>query len=201
MINHSACPDRETSISGNAHISLPRVSQLKRTGTRRLWRHLAAIISIMLIVGTIAGTPISSRADSQTSLMNKVDAALKKDRRLNGASCYTAAPGVIVLYGKVFDDKSRTLAEKTARKVHGVKKVINTLTTTTGTWLEEEVRINDTLQLNGFEGCTARVIGTDAYVSGQVSSEAEKQRAARVINAISKVRVVNFIRVVPKNIF
>jgi osmotically-inducible protein OsmY len=201
MINHSVCPDRETTISSNAHISLPRVSELKRTGTRRLWWHLAAIISITLIVGTIAGTPIGARADSQTSLMNKVDAVLKKDRRLNGASCYTAAPGVIVLYGKVFDDKSRTLAEKTALKVHGVKKVINTLTTTTGTWLEEEVRINDTLQLNGFQGCTARVIGKDAYLSGQVSSDAEKQRAARVISSISNVRVVNFIRVAPGSLF
>ncbi len=130
--------------------------------------------------------------------MNKVDAALRADRRLKGAACYTAAPGVIVLHGKVFDDNARTLAEKTARKVHGVKKVINTLGITTGQWMEEEVRINDTLRLNGFEGVSARVIGSDAYVSGQVTSAAEKQRAARVISSISKLGVVNFIRVVPR---
>jgi osmotically-inducible protein OsmY len=94
--------------------------------------------------------------------------------------------------------EARTLAEKTARKVPGVKKLINTLGTTTGQWLEEEVRINDTLRLNGFENVSARVIGSDAYVSGQVSSAAEKQRAARVISSISKLGVVNFIRVVPR---
>ncbi|HTY54061.1 MAG TPA: BON domain-containing protein, partial [Candidatus Binataceae bacterium] len=98
---------------------------------RSSWSWLPVALSMMLLAGALIGTASGARADTSTSLMNKVDAALRNDRRLNGASCYTAAPGVVVLYGKVFDEKSRTLAEKTALKVHGVKKVINTLTTTT----------------------------------------------------------------------
>lgn len=155
----------------------------------------------LLVCAGVAGTPVNALGDSSTSLMKRVEAALRADKRLNGADCYTAAPGIIVLYGKVFDDNARTLAEKTAGKVRGVKKVVNTLGTTTGRWLEQEARINDTLRLNGFEGVSVRVIGSDAYLSGQVSSEADKQRAARVISTISNLRVVNFIRVAPRRIF
>lgn len=160
----------------------------------KLWPVM--LVAGLLVFTEVAGSRVEAFADSSTSLMRKVEAALKSDRRLKGANCYTAAPGVVVLYGKVFDDDARTLAEKTARKVHGVKKVVNTLGTTTGQWLEQEVRINDTLRLNGFENASVRVIGSDAYLSGQVKSEAEKQRAARVVSTISNLRVVNFIRVV-----
>ena len=126
---------------------------------------------------------------------------LRADRRLNGASSYTAAPGVIVLYGKVFDDKDRRLAEAKARKVHGVTQVVNTLRTETGQWLAEEARINDTLVLNDFNDVSVRVIGSQAYVSGQVTTEAEAQRAIRVISSVSNLQVVNFMRVVPGSIF
>ena len=200
-VNHSAYPLDERGVSAGAIAARSDSSEPKRGSVRRIWDCLPAIIAVLLIAAAVVGSPVNAPADSSTSLMNKVDAALRADRRLNGAACYTAAPGAVVLYGTVFDDKARTLAEKTARKVHGVKKVINTLGTTTGRWLEEEVRINDTLRLNGFEGVSARIIGSDAYVSGQVSSEAEKQRAARVISSISKLGVVNFIRVVPGRIF
>lgn len=159
-----------------------------------LWP-VVAVVGLLFFIGVL-GTPVNAVADSSTSLMKKVEAALKSDKRLKGADCYTAAPGVIVLYGKVFDDNARTLAEKTARKVHGVKKVVNTLGTVTGQWLEQEVRINDTLRLNGFENASVRVIGSDAYLSGQVKSAAEKQRAARVVSTVSNLRVVNFISVV-----
>ncbi len=129
--------------------------------------------------------------------MHRVDRALRADNRLNGASAYTASPGVIVLYGKVFDKKDSQLAEQTASKVPGVKHVINTLRTMTGKWLEEESRINDTLQLNGFQDVSAKVVGPEVYLSGQVNSEADKQRAVSVVSAVSKLQVVNFIRMVP----
>jgi hypothetical protein len=45
------------------------------------------------------------------------------------------------------------------------------------------------------------VIGPEAYVSGQVESQAEEQRALRVIASESKLNVVNFVRVVPGSIF
>jgi len=168
-----------------------RVLQMFSRNT--LW---PVMLTGLLLCGGVGGTPINALADASTSLMKKVERALKADKRLKGADCYTAAPGVVVLYGKVFDDDARTLAEKTARKVHGVNKVVNTLGTITGQWLEQEARINDTLRLNGFENASVRVIGSDVYLSGQVKSAAEKERAARVVSTISNLRVVNFMSVV-----
>src|SRR5271170_2414395 len=109
---------------------------------------IRTIIAVLLGVVILAGRPIRANADPGTVLMNRVNKVLEADSRLNGASCYTASPGVIVLYGTVFDTKERDLAEAKAGKVHGVKRVINTLRTKTGKWLEEESRINDTLLLN-----------------------------------------------------
>ena len=164
--------------------------------------HVGAIlIAASLMVAALAGTSGSALADYATTLMKRVDKALRADKRLNGAECYTAAPGVIVLYGKVFDDKDRTLAESTALKVHGVKQVVNTLRTETGQWLAEESRINDTLVLNEVQGVSARVIGPEVYLSGQVSSAAEKQRAARVVSSVSSLQVVNFISILPGPLF
>jgi hypothetical protein len=160
------------------------------------------VLSGLLIAATLGGgTPLRAWANSSTALMRRVDVVVRSDRRLNGASYHTAAPGVIVLYGKVFDDKDRKLAEAKARKVHGVKKVVNTLRTETGQWLAEEARINDTLVLNDFTDVSVRVIGSEAYVSGQVTTEAEAQRAIRVISSVSKLQVVNFMRIVPGSIF
>ena len=132
---------------------------------------MVALLGALLALGH----PLSAHADAATILSNRVNTMLRADPKLNGASCYTASTGVIVLYGTVFDAKARDLAESKARKVHGVKQVINTLRTKTGKWLEEESRINDTLLLNDFQGVSARVIGNSVYVSGQVSSAAEQQ--------------------------
>ena len=161
-----------------------------------------ALVSTGLLIAILAGAlPARAGADSSTRLMNRVEAILRADSRLNGASGYTAAPGVIVLYGKVFDEKDRKLAEAKVRRVHGVNQVVNTLTTKTGHWQEEEARINDTLVLNDFTDVSVRVIGSQAYLSGQVTSEAEVRRAIRVVASVSKLQVVNFMRVVPGSIF
>jgi BON domain len=128
------------------------------------------VFALLIAFVSIAIAPAPTRADD-AQLMQRVKTALKANRQLNGAAAYTASPGVIVLYGTVFDDSARVLAESTARKVKGVTKVINTLQTSTGQWLEQEVRINDTLQLNGFPGIRAKVIGPEVYLSGLVSSD------------------------------
>jgi osmotically-inducible protein OsmY len=151
--------------------------------------------ALVFVLAASAGAANAQGAD--TVLMRRVEHALRSDSRLNGAAAYTASPGIIVLYGKVFDQKDSQLAEQTAAKVRGVKHVINTLQTMTGQWLEEQSRLNDTLQLNGLRDVSAKVIGSEAYLSGQVNSEADKQRAATVVSSISKLQVVNFIRVVP----
>jgi len=165
----------------------------------RRWRLWGVIAAVML---NLVAAPMMVRADSETALMQRVDGALRGNSNLNGAQCYTAAPGVIVLYGKVFNDQDRALAEQTAHGVRGVRQVVNTLRTSTGQWLEVEDRINDTLQLNGFQGVSARVIGSEVYLSGQVNSSGEEQRAIRTVSSISpQFKVVNFMRVGPQPLF
>jgi osmotically-inducible protein OsmY len=150
-----------------------------------------------MFVAMIVILPLKADADYATTLMNRVSRALRQNRKLNGADCYTAARGVIVLYGKVFDEHDRELAEQTAAKVHGVKQVINTLRTTTGQWQAEESRINDTLLLNDCYGVSARVIGSQVYISGQVSTPAQEQKALAVVSATSKLQVLNFTALFP----
>jgi len=133
--------------------------------------------------------------------MNRVNAALRRNDRLNGAKVYTAAPGVVVLYGTVFDDKDRKLAEQTAHGVKGVSHVIDNLRTKTGKWFREEERINAQLQMNGFNDAQVRVVGPEAYLSGQVQSQSDKQRAANVVASVSKLHITNFIWVQPGSIF
>jgi osmotically-inducible protein OsmY len=162
------------------------------------WRAVLALIAISICL-TAAVAP--ANADNGSRLMHRVQAALAQNDNLNGAHCYTASGGTIILYGTVFDKKDRALAESVARGVPGVHQVVNTLRTSTGDWSEEEARINDTLSLNGFTGVQAKVIGNQVFVSGQVTSEAEEQRALRVVTSDSKLQPVNFMRVVPGSIF
>ena len=123
---------------------------------------------------TVGGATFLARADGEVALMSQVNAALQANDRLNGAKAYTAAPGVIVLYGMVFDDKDRTLAEQTADAVTGVTQVVDNLRTKTGKWFQEEERINTQLLMNGFDDVQVRVVGPEVYLSGQVTGQAEK---------------------------
>jgi osmotically-inducible protein OsmY len=160
----------------------------------------AGVFAAFMVALMIVMLPLKAEADYSTTLMHRVDRALRQDPRLNGAECYTAARGVIVLYGKVFDKHDRELAAQTAAKVRGVKQVVNTLRTATGQWQAEESRINDTLLANNCFGVSVRVVGSQAYVAGQVSTPAQEQRALDVISSTSKLHVVNFIRIVPRGI-
>ncbi|HVN90212.1 MAG TPA: BON domain-containing protein [Candidatus Binataceae bacterium] len=162
--------------------------------------HLKVALSLMLFCCSIVSAQLAE-AKTKLTLAQRVTAALRADDRLNGAECYQAAPGVIVLHGTVFDQKSRALAEITASNVTGVTQVINGLLTKTGEWMAEQQRINDTLALNGFPDLTVRVIGNTAYLSGTVTGDDEQQRALRVIASISKLQVVNFSRVLPGSVF
>lgn len=167
------------------------------TESRRTLKSTVAIVILCFAVIS------SSMAEAKTklTLAQRVTAALRADRRLNGAECYRAAPGVIVLHGTVFDPQSRALAETTTSSVYGVKQVINGLLTTTGEWQAEQQKVNDTLALNGFSDLAVRVIGKTAYLSGTVTGDSEQQRALRVIASISQLQVVNFSRVLPGSVF
>jgi osmotically-inducible protein OsmY len=174
---------------------------LSNTHHRGVFSRTRNTVVMVLLTAIFVGIAAAPARTDDASLMQKVEAALRANRKLNGAAAYTAAPGVVVLYGTVFDDNCRALAEQTASKVQGVNRVINTLQTSTGQWQEQEVRINDTLQLNDLPGVRAKVIGPQVFLSGQVSSDAEKQRAVRVVASVCNLQVVNFLRAVPGPIF
>ncbi|HYK64053.1 MAG TPA: BON domain-containing protein [Patescibacteria group bacterium] len=151
---------------------------------------------------TIVSAAALARADASAGLMNRVNAALHSNDRLNGAKAYTAAPGVVVLYGMVFDDKDRALAEQFANGVPGVNQVIDNLRTKTGKWFQEEERINTQLQMSGFNDVQAKVVGPVIYLSGQVTGQSDKERAAGVASSVyPNKQINNMIWIQPGSIF
>ena len=168
---------------------------------RKPHRDSRTIRAIAILILLVAASASLARADGEVALMNRVTAALRTNDRLNGAKAYTAAPGVVVLYGMVFDEKDRALAEQTANAVPGVNQVVDNLRTKTGKWYQEEERIDLQLQMNGFNDVQVRVVGPEVYLSGQVTSQSEKQRAASVVASVSSLQINNFIWVQPGSIF
>ena len=158
------------------------------------------VIAVLLL--SVAGAPSIARADREAALMNQVNAALRSNPRLNGAKAYTAAEGVVVLYGTVFDDKDRAMAEQVANSVSGVTQVVDNLRTKTGKWAAEEERINTQLLSNGFNDVQAKVVGPYIYLSGNVTSTADKDRAANVASsAYPNKQINNMIFVQPGSMF
>jgi osmotically-inducible protein OsmY len=160
--------------------------------------------ALAIVVGLLAilGMTTLARAQSGAGLMNRVNAALHSNDRLNGARSYTASEGVVVLYGTVFDDKDRALAEQVARGVPGVNDVIDNLQTKTGKWYQEEVKINSQLQMSGFNDVQAKVIGPYIYLSGQVTGQGNKDRAGQVASSVfPDKQISNMIFVQPGSVF
>jgi hypothetical protein len=138
----------------------------------------------------------------KVTLLDRVMDRLRADRRLLRVKAYTNGGGVVTLYGKVFDNKTRRLAIATARSVDGVADVIDSLQTDTADWARNEAAIAAQLQGAGLNQVTVKVIGNDAYLSGQVSTEAQKEHAVTVAEGAAPVRVrTNLIRVVPRGVF
>ncbi len=135
------------------------------------------------------------------SLLEVVQQRLAADRRLRRVKAYTAS-GTVTLYGRVFDDNTKLLAERTVKKIPGVTGVVDTLTTDTGEWAEEQDKISRQLQNAGLDKVTVKVIGHDAYLNGQVKTDLEKQRAVTIAEGAAPVTVrENLIRVEPGNMF
>jgi hypothetical protein len=138
----------------------------------------------------------------RVDLLARVQDRLHADRRLGRVKAYTNGGGVVTLYGKVFDDRVRHLAIATARSVDGVSDVIDSLQTDTAGWAQQQSAIAAQLQGAGLSQVTVKVIGHDAYLSGQVSTEAQKEHAVTVAEGAAPVRVrTNLIRVVPRGMF
>src|SRR5271156_2397425 len=164
-------------------------------------RDSKTVLAIAILILAIGGAASLARAGAEAALMNQVNAALRSNGQLNGAKAYTAAEGVVVLYGMVFDEKDRALAEQTANAVPGVNQVVDNLRTKTGKWYQEEERIDLQLQQNGFTDVQVKVVGPYVYLSGQVTSQAEKQRAANVVGSVSNLQINNMIWVQPGSMF
>lgn len=136
------------------------------------------------------------------SLTNAVTAELRANRRTRRVQAYAGGGGVVTLTGTVFDEKDKAFAERTARNVSGVTTVIDNLSVQTAQWTVNQDRIQQELQNAGLTGVTVRVIGSDAYLDGQVKTKLDKERAVTITMSAAPVHVSgNLIRVVPGNIF
>ncbi len=145
-------------------------------------------------------TRVASAPPPKPSLLQRVEERLHSHKELTGAKAYTSG-SVVTLYGKVFDDRAKSMAASVARKVEGVSDVVNTLTTETALWSERENNINRELRNAGLDKVTVKVIGKDAYLDGEVESDAQKERAVTIAQAAAPVKVrTNLIRVAPKSI-
>jgi osmotically-inducible protein OsmY len=123
------------------------------------------------------------RKDPKWVIQSKVQLALEADPRFKNVHATITQPGVIVLEGDVFDDKAKAAAQRTATGVEGVTRVINALKTTSLQWLEVQNRVNQALQRSGYPLVNAKVIGSTAYLSGQVKTDLDKQRVVTVVRS------------------
>ncbi len=175
------------------------------------------VAPVLMVALSIAASAPAARARSVTRrhvhraavtrryrfpLGERVEAALRADRSLAGAHAYATSRGTVVLSGTVFDDNASRLAVLTAGRVRGVGRVVNHLTTVTGRWMAQQVRINSALvQIGALQNVSAHVVGDQAYLWGDVTSESDKAWAARVASSFSNLQVVNLVRVVPGPLF
>ena len=146
-------------------------------------------------------TKMASVPPPKPPLLNRVQEALRSHKELGRVKAFTSGD-TVTLYGKVFDDRTKLLAERVARNVPGVGSVNDTLTTDTSTWLQRQNQIGRELQNVGLGKVTVKVIGKDAYLDGEVSSDAQRDQAVTITESAAPVRVrTNLIRVVPKGPF
>jgi BON domain len=135
------------------------------------------------------------------SLTTRVTDELHANRKLRRVQAYTTG-GTVTLFGKVFDDNDKVLAERTARHVTGVTGVVNNLTTDEQAWAQNQSRIQQELQNAGLTGVTVKVIGKSAYLSGEVKTQLEKDRAVTITEGAAPVRVhENLIRIAVGSVF
>ncbi|HXW84383.1 MAG TPA: BON domain-containing protein [Candidatus Binataceae bacterium] len=143
----------------------------------------------------------AAKAAPTPSMLERVQTALSSDRRLNRVKAYTDG-GTVTLYGRVFDDNAKLVAERTVRNVAGVTNVVDTLNTDVAQWAAEQAQIQQQLANAGLPNVTVKVIGNDAYLNGTVKTDLEKQRAVTIAMGAAPVTVrVNLIRIVPGNMF
>jgi osmotically-inducible protein OsmY len=76
----------------------------------------------------VLASVLGAQVTSDDLISDKVRLRLAGDREVHGAAIeLKVANGVVEMSGKVRDEKSKQRAEKVARKVKGVQKVVNKL--------------------------------------------------------------------------
>lgn len=144
---------------------------------------------------------LASMPPSAPSLFEQVQERLKANPKLRRVKAYTTG-GTVTLFGKVFGESEKSLAEETVRNIPGVTNVVDTITTDESEWAEEQNRIQQQLANAGLNKVTVKVIGHDAFLNGEVKTDLEKSRAVTLAEGAAPVTVrENLIRVVPGNIF
>jgi TonB family protein len=148
-----------------------------------------------------APSELASIPHPKPPLIERVNDELKGNRKLRRVQAYTNG-GNVTIFGKVFDDNDKQLAERTVRGIAGVTSVSDNLTTDVQEWQQNSEKINQRLQSAGLTGVTAKVIGNSAYLSGSVKTDLDKARAVTVAQAAAPVTVrENLIRIEPGGMF
>ena len=138
---------------------------------------------------------------STPSLYEQVRGRLKANPKLRRVNAYTNG-GTVTLFGKVFGESEKSLAEETVRNLPGVTSVVDNITTDEADWAEQQTRIAQQLANSGLDKVTVKVIGHDAFLDGEVKTELEKSRAVTMAEGAAPVTVrTNLIRVAPGNMF
>ncbi len=141
------------------------------------------------------------RPTSTPSLYEQVRDRLRGNPKLRRVNAYTSG-GTVTLFGKVFDDSGKALAEQTIRNLPGVTSVVDNITTDEADWAQEQTQIAQQLANAGLGKVTVKVIGRDAFLDGEVKTELEKSRAVTITEGAAPVTVrTNLIRVMPGNMF
>ncbi|MGO9453125.1 MAG: BON domain-containing protein [Candidatus Binataceae bacterium] len=136
------------------------------------------------------------------SLRDRVTMALRSNRKLGRVQFYTNPDGSVVLYGTVFDDKDKLLAERTVRAVPGVTGVADNLGTDMAIWATQQAQVQAQLATAGLDKVTVKIIGKEAFLSGEVKTEADKDRAVTITENAAPVHVAgNIITVEPGSVF
>jgi osmotically-inducible protein OsmY len=145
--------------------------------------------------------PRIAKPASTPSLYEQVKTVLKGNPKLRRVNLYTNG-GTVTLFGKVFDDSGKALAEQTVRNLPGVTSVVDNITTDEADWTQRQAQIAQQLANSGLDKVTVKVIGHDAFLDGEVKTELEKSRAVTITEGAAPVTVrTNLIRVVPGSMF
>jgi osmotically-inducible protein OsmY len=90
-------------------------------------RTLHSVLAVLLLVSLAAPMLLAHKLTDDDDIYDQVNRKLNNDADIHGRIKIEVKNGVVTLTGNVGTDKVRSKAEKIARKVQGVKEVVNKL--------------------------------------------------------------------------